>query len=65
MRGDDLINEVAFNCNNTIVVAHTPGPIFMEPWIENPNVTAVLMAGLPGREPEHSLVDILYGTVES
>ncbi|RMY57759.1 hypothetical protein D0863_12505 [Hortaea werneckii] len=63
MRGDDLINEVAGNCSNTIVVAHTPGPILMEPWIENPNVTAVLMAGLPGQESGNSLVDVLYGTV--
>ncbi|KAI7163723.1 thermostable beta-glucosidase, partial [Hortaea werneckii] len=63
MRGDDLINEVAGNCSNTIVVAHTPGPILTEPWIENPNVTAVLMAGLPGQESGNSLVDVLYGTV--
>ncbi|KAK8210306.1 beta-glucosidase [Zalaria obscura] len=41
MRGDDLVNEVAGNCSNTIVIAHTPGPIIIEPWIENPNVTAL------------------------
>lgn len=63
MRGDELINQVAGNCSNTIVVAHTPGPIIMEPWIENPNVTAVLMAGLPGQESGNSLVDVLYGAV--
>lgn len=63
MRGDDLVNEVAGNCSNTIVIAHTPGPIIMEPWIDNPNVTAVLMAGLPGQESGNSLVDVLYGTV--
>lgn len=63
MRGDDMVNEVAGNCSNTIVVAHTPGPIIMEPWIENPNVTAVLMAGLPGQESGNSLVDVLYGAV--
>lgn len=63
MRGDDLVNEVAGNCSNTIVIAHTPGPIIIEPWIENPNVTAVLFAGLPGQESGNSLVDVLYGAV--
>lgn len=63
MRGDDLVNEVAGNCSNTVVVAHTPGPIIMEPWIDNPNVTAVLLAGLPGQESGNSLVDVLYGAV--
>ena len=33
MRGDDLVNEVAGNCSNTVVIAHTPGPILMESWI--------------------------------
>ncbi|KAK1068529.1 beta-glucosidase [Friedmanniomyces endolithicus] len=63
LRGDDLVNEVAGNCSNTVVIAHTPGPIIMEPWIEHPNVTAVLMAGLPGQESGNALVDVLYGAV--
>ena len=58
-RGDDLINQVAGNCSNTVVIAHTPGPILMEPWIQHPNVTPVLLAGLPGKESGNSLVEAL------
>lgn len=35
----------------------------MEPWINNPNITAVLWAGLPGQESGNSLVDVLFGAV--
>ncbi|EIW72437.1 hypothetical protein TREMEDRAFT_41754 [Tremella mesenterica DSM 1558] len=59
--GDNLILAVASYCKNTIVVVHSVGPIIMEPWIDHPNVTAVLWAGLPGQESGNSLVDILYG----
>lgn len=59
--GDALINTVASNCANTIVVIHSVGPIIMEKWIDNPNITAVLMAHLPGQESGNSIVDILYG----
>ncbi|KAF8424818.1 glycoside hydrolase superfamily [Tirmania nivea] len=59
--GDVLVNTVASNCANTIVVIHSVGPIIMEKWIDNPNVTAVLMAHLPGQESGNALVDILYG----
>jgi len=59
--GDVLINTVASNCANTIVVIHSVGPIIMEKWIDNPNVTAVLMAHLPGQESGNALADILYG----
>ena len=33
----------------TIVVLHTVGPVLM-PWINNPNIVAVVLAGLPGQE---------------
>jgi len=39
------------------------GPIIMETWINNPNVTGVLWAGLPGQESGNGLVDVLYGAV--
>ncbi|KAI9677786.1 MAG: hypothetical protein M1822_008098 [Bathelium mastoideum] len=61
--GDALIQQVAGNCSNTIVIIHAPGPILMEDWLDHPNVTAVLFAGLPGQESGNSLVDVLYGTV--
>lgn len=61
--GDEVIIAVAARCKDTIVVIHTVGPVVMERWIEHPNVTAVLMAGLPGQEAGESLADILYGDV--
>jgi beta-glucosidase len=33
----------------------------MEQWIDNPNVVAVVWAGLPGQESGNGLADILYG----
>ncbi|KAL8279708.1 hypothetical protein RQP46_007803 [Phenoliferia psychrophenolica] len=61
--GDNLINGVATVCRNVIVVIHTVGPVTMEAWIGNPNVKAVLLAGLPGEQTGPSLVDVLYGAV--
>ncbi|KAI1795339.1 glycoside hydrolase superfamily [Ganoderma leucocontextum] len=60
---DNLIKAVAAKNPNTVVVVHSVGPATIEPWIENPNVTAVLWAGLPGQESGNSLVDVLYGAV--
>ncbi|KAG9217670.1 hypothetical protein CCMSSC00406_0003641 [Pleurotus cornucopiae] len=59
--GDNLVNAVAAQNNNTIVVVHSVGPLILEPWIEHPNVTAVVLAGVSGTETGNSLVDILYG----
>ncbi|KAF9007054.1 glycoside hydrolase family 3 protein [Cyathus striatus] len=59
--GDNLILSVAAQNNNTIVVVHSVGPLIVEPWIDHPNVTAVLWAGIPGQEAGNSLVDVLYG----
>ncbi|KAB5591869.1 hypothetical protein CTheo_4698 [Ceratobasidium theobromae] len=61
--GDNLVQQVASVNPNTIVVVHSVGPIIMESWIDNPNVTAVLWAGLPGQESGNALVDVLYGAV--
>lgn len=33
----------------------------MESWIEHPNVTAVIYAGLPGQEAGNALLDVLSG----
>ncbi|CCG83194.1 Probable beta-glucosidase A [Taphrina deformans PYCC 5710] len=59
--GDRLVETVAANCNNTIVIVHSVGPITMESWIGNPNVTAVVWAGLPGQESGNTLASMLYG----
>ena len=60
---DQLVNRVASNCNNTIVVIHSAGIYLVDQWIENENVTGVLFAGLPGQETGNSLLDVLYGSV--
>ena len=61
--GDALVAAVAEQNNNTIVVVHSVGPLIIEPWIEHPNVTAVVWAGLGGTETGNALVDVLYGDV--
>lgn len=61
--GDKLIKTVASHCNNTIVVMHTVGPVMVNEWNENPNVTAIVWAGLPGQESGNALADVLYGRV--
>ncbi|KAJ7905655.1 putative beta-glucosidase [Mycena olivaceomarginata] len=59
--GDALVKAVAAVNNNTIVVLHIPGPVIVEEWIEHENVTAVLVAHLPGQESGNSLVPVLWG----
>ncbi|KAK7435030.1 hypothetical protein CaCOL14_000005 [Colletotrichum acutatum] len=60
---DNLVQNVAANCSNTVVVIHSAGIRTVDAWIEHPNVTAVLFAGLPGQESGHSLVDVLWGDI--
>lgn len=48
---------------NTIVVVHSVGPAIIEPWIEHPNITAVVWAGVPGQEAGNSIADVLFGDV--
>ncbi|KAG5645639.1 hypothetical protein DXG03_005630 [Asterophora parasitica] len=59
--GDALVAAVAKQNKNTIVVVHSVGPLIVEPWIDHPNVTAVLWAGAPGQEAGNSITDVLYG----
>ena len=61
--GEALIAATAAVCSNTIVVQHVVGPVLVESWIDNPNVTAVLHAGLPGQESGNAIVDVLFGAV--
>jgi hypothetical protein len=58
-----LVKAVASQNNNTIVVINSVGPLILEPWIEHPNVTAVVWAGLGGTETGNALVDVIYGAV--
>lgn len=61
--GDSLVRAVAAENNNTIVVVHSSGQIIVEPWIEHPNVTAVVWGGLGGQEAGNAIVDVLWGDV--
>ncbi|KAJ5219064.1 uncharacterized protein N7498_001163 [Penicillium cinerascens] len=61
--GEQVIKTATENCNNTIVIMHTPSAVLIGDWYENPNITAILWAGLPGQESGRSLVDVLYGRV--
>ena len=61
--GDTLINTVASECANTIVVMHTVGAVLVEPWYEHENVTAIIWAGVPGQESGNAITDVLYGKV--
>ena len=60
---DALMNAVVIVNPNSVVVVHSVGPAIVEAWIDNPNVTAVLWAGLPGLEGGNALVDVLYRAV--
>ena len=33
----------------------------MMPWLDHPNIKAVVLAGLPGQESGNALADILFG----
>ncbi|KAK7055678.1 Fn3-like domain-containing protein [Favolaschia claudopus] len=58
--GEQLILNVAASCANTVVVQHVVGPVLVESWIDHPNVTAVLHAGIPGQETGNAIVDVLF-----
>ncbi|KAI8063934.1 glycoside hydrolase superfamily [Gongronella butleri] len=60
--GNSLIKKVADANKNTIVVIHSPNAVLM-PWIDHPNVKAVIWAGYPGQETGNSLADVLFGDV--
>ncbi|CAG2009783.1 unnamed protein product [Fusarium graminearum] len=58
---DQLVKNVASRCPNTIVSIHNAGIRLVDQWIDHPNVTAVLLAHLPGQDSGSSLVEIIYG----
>jgi hypothetical protein len=61
--GDDLVLAVANNCENTVVVVHSVGPIIMEKWVNKRQVRSILWAHLPGMESGNALVDVLWGSI--
>ncbi|KAF2004117.1 glycoside hydrolase family 3 protein [Amniculicola lignicola CBS 123094] len=60
--GNEVVETVARDCNNTIVITHSSG-INTLPWADHPNVTAILAAHYPGEQSGYSLIDLLYGAV--
>lgn len=60
---DALINEVADNCANTVVVINSVGARLVDQWIEHENVTALVYGSLLGQESGNSIIDVLYGDV--
>jgi beta-glucosidase len=58
-----LIANVSSVCNNTVVVIHSVGAVLLDEYEANPNVTAILWAGLPGEQSGNSIADVLYGRV--
>lgn len=61
--GDALVEYVASINPNTILVVHTVGAVILEQHQNNPNITAILWAGLPGQESGNAITDVLYGDV--
>lgn len=59
--GNALVQAVARTNTPTIVVVHSVGPITLETILAEPNVVAIVWAGLPGQESGHALVDVLFG----
>ncbi|KAM3075225.1 hypothetical protein ACMFMG_007329 [Clarireedia jacksonii] len=58
--GDEVVEQVASNCGNTVVITQAAGLNVM-PWANHENVTAILATHLAGDEIGNSLVDVLYG----
>jgi beta-glucosidase len=58
---DALITHVADRCANTVVVFHNAGIRLVEPFVDHPNVTALIFAHLPGQASGRAVVDLLYG----
>ena len=58
---DSLVLNVASKCANTIVIIHAAGIRLVDQWIDHPNVTATIIAHLPGQDSGKALVKLLYG----
>ncbi|KAI5369394.1 putative glycoside hydrolase, family 3, glycoside hydrolase family 3 domain, immunoglobulin [Septoria linicola] len=58
---DTLVTNVANQCANTMVVIHNAGTRLVDRWVDHENVTAVILAHLPGQASGKALTEILYG----
>jgi beta-glucosidase len=59
--GDVLVQTVAANCRNTIVIVNSVSQLNLEAWIDHPNVVGVIWTGMPGGEYGPAIVDVLFG----
>ncbi|KAI6831235.1 putative glycosyl hydrolase [Hortaea werneckii] len=57
---DELVTNVAANCSNTVVVIHNAGQRTLD-FAGHPNITAIIMAHLPGQDSGRALVSLLFG----
>ncbi|KAE8331461.1 beta-glucosidase G [Aspergillus sergii] len=60
--GSAIVNNVASICNNTVVVTHS-GNVNLMDWANHPNVTAIMMAYMPGQESGNAILDVITGKV--
>ena len=44
-------------------MVHSTGPVLLADYANNPNITAILWAGIPGEQSGNSIADVLYGRV--
>jgi beta-glucosidase len=58
---DALVNNIAHQCDNTIVVIHNAGVRLVDQFVDHPNVTALIFAHLPGQDSGRALVNVLFG----
>lgn len=59
-KGGSMIENVAAQCSNTIVVIHSVGPVSFS-WSNHPNITGIFYAGAPGEQTGPAIVDAIYG----
>lgn len=60
--GNSPVTAVANVNKNTIIVVHSVGPLIRENILAQPNVVAIVWAGIPGQESGNGLVDVLYSS---
>ncbi|KAF2156266.1 glycoside hydrolase family 3 protein, partial [Myriangium duriaei CBS 260.36] len=60
---EPVIANVTAQCNNTVLVVHSGGPLELGPYKNNPNITAILWAGMPGDQSGNGLADVVFGRV--
>jgi beta-glucosidase len=58
---DGIVDSVASQCNNTMVVIHSVGVRIVDAWFDHPNITAVILGHLPGQDSGRALVELMYG----